>query len=157
MKARTGAFVVGLAFACGLAGAAWAADDCAGKPGATNLTVQVAGLRNAMGQVAVTVYADDAGRWLAPGGKLLRQRVAAVLPQTRACFWLPSPGFYAVAIYHDANGDKDFNRSAFGAPIEGFGFSNDAPTRSGLPPFAAVRFRVRPGRSAVTIRMRYAN
>jgi uncharacterized protein (DUF2141 family) len=146
-----------MALGWAVAGAALAADDCAGKPGAVNLAVQVSGLRSEAGSVAVTVYADEPRRWLAPGGKLLRQRVKAEIPQTRACFWLPGPGFYAIAVYHDANGDKDFNRSALGMPVEGFGFSNDAPTRYGLPAFETVRFRVRAGRSAVSIKMRYAN
>ena len=35
-----------------------------------------------------------------------------------------------MAIYHDANGDHDFNRSLVGLPTEGFGFSNNPETKT---------------------------
>lgn len=133
-----------------------AAESCAGRPGADSLTVHVTGLRNAQGEVAVTLYPDDARRFLAPGGKLLRQRVKAEAPVSRACFWVPAPGVYAVTVYHDANADRDFNRNPLGLPTEGFGVSNDAPTKFGLPAFEMVRFRVKAGQSMIAIKMRYA-
>lgn len=157
MKVRTGLSGAVLAGLMSMAPpAAAAAAECAGKPSAHRLTVEVTGLRAAQGQVAVTLYPDDGRRFLAPKGKLARQRVVARSPVTQACFWLPQPGVYALAVYHDANADQDFNRSRTnGMPIEGFGFSNDAPTKIGLPEFAKVRFRARAGESSVRIVLRY--
>ena len=71
------------------------------------------------------------------------------------CFWAPEPAYYAIAIYHDVNSDHDFNRTIIGMPAEGFGFSNNAPTRVGLPSFESVRFRAGPGTTQVPISMRY--
>ena len=153
MKVRTGLAAVAVAAGLSAFGSAQA-DDCAGKAGPNRLTVQVASVRAAMGEVAVTVYPDDPPRFLAPKGKLLRQRVPAQAPATKACFYLPV-GYYAVAVYHDANADRDFNRNAIGLPIEGFGFSNDAPTKVGIPAFSTVRFRTRPGESVIVLHMRY--
>jgi uncharacterized protein (DUF2141 family) len=119
------------------------------------LTVQVTGVRKAKGEVAVTLYPDQAGRFLAPGGKLARERTAAIAPTTSACFWLPSAGGYAVAVYHDANADHDFNRTLIGMPVEGFGFSNDAPTKTGLPAFKQARFHAAGAQTVIRIRMRY--
>lgn len=157
MKVRTGLGGVVLAGLMGATGPAVAAEaSCAGAPSPHRLTVEVIGLRAAQGQVAVTLYPDDGRRFLAPRGKLSRQRVKARSPVTQACFWLPQPGVYAIAVYHDANADEDFNRSrTTGMPIEGFGFSNDAPTKIGLPEFAKVRFRARAGESSVRITLRY--
>jgi len=154
MKVRTG---LGGAVFAGLLHVATPATaaECAGKPSAHQLTVQVTGLSAAQGEVAVTLYPDDVRRFLAPRGKLARLRVKATTPVTRACFWLPQPGVYAIAVYHDANGDEDFNRTATGMPAEGFGFSNDAPTRVGLPSFDKVRFRARGGESSLPVKMRY--
>lgn len=153
MKARTGLLALA---ATGLLGAAPAfADECEGRPTGVRLDVQVTNVRAAQGQVAVTIYPDDAKRFLAPKGKLARQRVKASVPTTSACFYLPRAGTYAIAVYHDANGDQDFNRDKVGRPTEGFGFSNDAPTRTGLPPFRAVRFPVREGDNRIAIQMRY--
>lgn len=151
MKVRTG--LIAAALVPMGATSALAAEECAGKRGPTQLSVQVSGVQPAKGEVAVTVYPDERLRFLAPGGKLLRQRVKAQAV-SKACFWLPE-GHYAIAVYHDANGDRDFNRSSVGLPTEGFGFSNDAPTRLGIPSFEAVRFRVRPGQGVLNIRMRY--
>lgn len=154
MKVRTGVIAAAMGGAM-LAGApAQAADDCAGAKGGHTLSVKVTGVRAARGEVAVTIYPDDARRFLAPRGKLLRHRVKAEAPVTTACFWLPAPGTYAVAVYHDANGDHDFNRTGL-APAEGYGFSNDAPATVGFPAFEKVRFRVNAGESVTAVRLRY--
>ena len=156
MKVRT-RILFTIAAAAALAAASARADDaCEGSSGAgaARLTVETHGLASADGEVAVTLYPDDPARFMAPGGKFLRKRTQTVLPVTRACFWAP-PGVYAVAVYHDENGDHDFERDALGRPAEGFGFSNDAPAAQGLPDFDAVRFRLPPGGKTIRIKMRY--
>jgi uncharacterized protein (DUF2141 family) len=153
MKVRTG--VLFAAVACAIATPSLAAEDCAGRSSPNVLTVQITKVRAAKGEIAVTIYPDDPRKFLAPHGKLLRDRVKAEAPTTTACFYLPQPGTYAIALYHDENGDKDFNRSAVGMPTEGYGFSNDAPTKFSLPAFDTVRFKVGPGPSTTAIRMRY--
>ena len=131
------------------------AQGCAGAPGggAVKLTAQATGVRSPRGEVAFTVYPDNKRRFLAKGGKLLRVRAPARAGATSACFWLP-PGHYAVATYHDENGDRDFNRTLW-MPKEGFGFSNDAPTSTGLPSFASARFQLPPGGKAIRMTTRY--
>ncbi|KRB49422.1 MAG: DUF2141 domain-containing protein [Pseudomonadota bacterium] len=155
MKVRTGLAAAAFVAISSLAGPSLAADECAGKPSDNRLTVSVTGVRPAQGEVAITLYPDDAKRFLAPKGKLLRQRVPAKSPTTSTCFYLPAAGVYAIAVYHDVNADHDFNRSLVGMPTEGYGFSNDAPTKISLPAFSTVRFRVPAGTSRTTLRMRY--
>lgn len=155
MKVRTGLASVAFAAIASTATPVLAAEACAGKPSEHRLTVSVSNIRAAKGEVAITIYPNDPKRFLAPKGKLLRQRVPARAPTTSTCFYLPEPGFYAIAVYHDANADEDFNRSVVGMPTEGYGFSNDAPTRVGLPSFNTVRFRVPAGASRTALRMRY--
>jgi uncharacterized protein (DUF2141 family) len=128
---------------------------CEGAASGTTLAVQVSGMNSASGEVAITVYGADPKRFLAPRGKLLRVRPKTATPTTQSCFNLPGPGTYAVAIYHDANANEDFDRSLIGMPTEGFGFSNDAPTRFGLPAFDAVKFTVKPGANLMRIKLRY--
>jgi uncharacterized protein (DUF2141 family) len=130
--------------------------ECGGTPGAgkVKLTTVAEGMHNAAGEVAFTLYPDDKSRFLAKHGKLARMRTAAVAPRTSACFWV-TPGHYAVAVYHDENGDHDFNRTLFKVK-EGFGFSNDAPTTLGLPSFSQTRFAVPAGGATIRIRMRYS-
>ena len=99
--------------------------------------------------VELLLVSADAITWFT------KVRTRAVAPTTRACFNLPEAGTYAVVIYHDADGDSDFDRSAIGRPTEGFGFSNDAPARLGLPSFRSVRFAVTPGDNTIRIQTRY--
>jgi uncharacterized protein (DUF2141 family) len=102
-----------------------------------------------------TVYPDDSKRFLAPRGKLLRVRTPTKAPVSTACFFLPKPGYYAVAVYHDENGDHKFNRTLVGLPAEGFGFSNDPSTATGLPAFKSVRFQVGADETEIHLKLRY--
>lgn len=153
---RLFALLLATAWLGGLAAPPAAAAD-AGCNGPTRLIVDVVGMRDARGEIAVTVYPDSAKAFLAKGGKLARQRVPTASPTTEACFALPAPGIYAVAIYHDENGDHAFGRNLLGLPLEGFGFSNDAPTPIGLPEFSQVRFKAGSGDTVIRIKLRYVS
>lgn len=156
MKSASVAALIALAVVLGPAAASAAgADKCEGRPSQTKLTVQVIGVRAAKGEMAITLYPDDARRFLGPGQKLARVRAVAQAPMTTACFWLPGPGFYALAVYHDENGNRDFDRTLVGLPAEGFAFSNDPPTRTGLPPFKAVRFKAAADETTMRVKLRY--
>lgn len=134
--------------------AAAADADCAGP---NRLIVQIDGMRSEGGDITVTLYPDDEKKFLAKTGKMARVRPRTVMPVTEACFTLPAPGVYAVAVYHDEDGDHDFGRNLLGLPMEGFGFSNDAPTPIGLPQFSKVRFRAGPGDTTIKVRLRYVS
>lgn len=132
-----------------------AQEACQGRraPGSVRLDLVATGLRSSAGEVAFSVYPDDSNRFLASRAYIARARIKARAPETRACFWLPA-GTYAVATYHDENGDRKFNRTLI-APKEGFGFSNDAPTTFSLPRFAQVRFTVPGAGRTMRIQTRY--
>ncbi len=157
MKAPTAilAPILGLLGLSLFAAPALADPACEGHESATTLAVQVSGMTSARGEMAITVYGSDSKKFLAPKGKLLRVRPKTVSPATQACFNLPGPGIYAVAVYHDANANEDFDRSVIGMPTEGFGFSNDAPTKFGLPAFEAVKFPVKAGANLIRVKLRY--
>jgi uncharacterized protein (DUF2141 family) len=153
MKGRT--VMAAMATSLALTAPAFANEGCEGIRSATSakLVVQVGGIKSPTGEVAITVYPDDRRRFMAPGGKLLRERVKAAAT-VRTCFWLP-PGSYAVAVYHDRDADQDFDRTMMGLPAEGFGFSNDPETKIGLPALSAARFRLPAGEKVLPIQMRY--
>lgn len=133
------------------------AEDCAAGADQVRLRLTVTGVAKAEGTIAITVYPSDPSRFLSPGGKLARIRVPAAAPVTTACLAVPAAqaGKLAIAIYHDANDDRNFNRTMLGMPAEGYGFSNDAPTTFGLPSFDSVRFDAAPGDTNLTIPMHY--
>ena len=67
---------------------------------------------------------------------------------------IPS-GRYAVAAFHDEDGDRKLKRF-MGMPREGYGFSNDArPSTFGPPPFSAAAFDFDGTTKRITVRIRY--
>lgn len=135
--------------------AAVAQSECTGPPSPVRLHVNVSNVRSSDGLVAVTLYPDDPRRFLARRGSLYVGRVPARAGTTRVCIHLPATGVYALGVYHDADGNRRFNRNAIGLPAEGFGFSNDAPALLGLPSFRAVRLNVPRSGFETNVRMRY--
>lgn len=52
------------------------------------------------------------------------------------------PGDYAIRYFHDENNNRDFDNNMFGMPIEGYGFSNNAPVNFGPPSYQQMTFVV---------------
>ena len=127
---------------------------CTGTASAFWLNVKVDGVRNASGQIAITLYADDSGKFLAKGGALAVGRVKAVSGTTRGCIFLPSTGTYAVAVYHDENANEKLDRNGI-RPAEGFGFTNNPSTMAGLPSFRSVRLNVPKSGLTTQIKLTY--
>jgi uncharacterized protein (DUF2141 family) len=130
-------------------------DSCTGHPGSVRLYVDVQGVRTSQGLIAVTLYADDSHKFLAHRGSLYVGRVAARQGTTRVCIWVPKPGIWAIATYHDENASRKYDRNTFGLPKEGAGFSNNPPTFLGLPSFSRVRFPVHAPETEIRIRLKY--
>jgi uncharacterized protein (DUF2141 family) len=143
------------ALALAAAGKAAAQESCTGPASAVRFYVTVEGVRSSQGLIAMTLYADDSRRFLARRGSLYVGRVPASASSTRVCIHLPGPGTYALAVYHDADGNRSFNRSGIGLPAEGYGFSNNAPAIFGLPSFSRVRMNVPRTGMGTSIRLRY--
>jgi uncharacterized protein (DUF2141 family) len=129
--------------------------ECTGHKGPLKLYVNVQGVRSNQGLVAVTLYADDSSKFLMHHGSLYVGRVPAMAPATRVCIYIPAPGVYALAVYHDANANRKFDRTGIGLPNEGFGFSNDPPVFLGMPSFKRVRISVPKTDLNTTIKLRY--
>ena len=145
---------IGLAALAAIPAAA-AAQDCTGPASGTRFYVNVENIRASRGLIAVTLYADDSSRFLARRGSLYVGRVPARSPRTRVCIHLPSTGIYAIAVYHDEDGNRRYNRSSLGMPQEGFGFSNNPGTLFGVPNFRSVRINIPRNNMQATVRLRY--
>ncbi len=124
---------------------------CTGTPSGTWMHVVASGLRNGNGLLAVTLYADVPSKFLAHHGAMYVGRVSAVAGTTSACIFVPQPGVYAIALYHDENANQKFDRNGIGLPAEGYGFTNNPPTLVGLPSFRSVRLSI--PRSGLTTRV----
>ncbi len=116
---------------------------------AADLRVVIGNLRSAQGRILVGVCPEaqfttaecpyTAGAAAASGEVVVRD--------------IP-PGIYAVQAIHDENGNGELDRRLLLQPLEGIGFSRNAPMRRGPPKFddAAVDLR---GDGAISLDMRY--
>lgn len=128
---------------------------CTGTPSQTWVNVVIENVRNGNGLMAMTLYADDRRRFLARGGSLYVGRVNASSGTMRSCIYVPQPGVYALALYHDENANRSFDRTGMGLPAEGYGFTNNPATLAGLPSFSSVRLNVARTNLTTRIRMTY--
>lgn len=61
-----------------------------------------------------------------------------------------APGKYALAVYHDLNGNSVLDKNFFGIPKEPYGFSNDFRPKFSPPSFSDCEFEVSgPGQKIV--------
>ena len=128
---------------------------CTGPVSNTWLNVIVENVRNSEGLVAVTLYADNSRKFLIKHGSLYVGRADAHAGTTRTCIFVPQPGIYALALYHDENADRKFDRTTIGLPAEGYGFSNNPSTLAGLPSFRSVRLAVPRTGLTARVQMKY--
>ncbi|HEY6869165.1 MAG TPA: DUF2141 domain-containing protein [Novosphingobium sp.] len=132
-----------------------APQGCTGHPSATWIDVAVEGVANSNGLIAITLYADNPRKFLIRHGSLYVGRVPAQAGTTVGCIFVPQPGVYALAIYHDENASQTFDRTALGLPAEAYGFSNNPSTLAGLPSFRSVRLAIPRSGLLTRIRLTY--
>ena len=135
-----------------LASVAVAGSASAGEP--AKLTVRMHGMRNDDGQVFCALFKGAKGF---PDGDKATQGGRTTVKNGRATcrFKGLKDGVYAVAVFHDEDGDGQMD-SVLGIPTEGFGFSNNAkPGMFGPPSFEEASFRVSGGHRALAIKMLY--
>lgn len=120
--------------------AAASADPASQMPSTVQVTVD--NVRNSKGLITAVLYSDDPATFLKSGKKLDRIRVEAHEGETVLCLKAPANGRYSVALYHDENGNKKFDRDFLGIPTEGYGFSQNPGFRFGKPELEETLFTI---------------
>lgn len=151
----TAAVAAALVTVAPLGAQAAAPAGCTGPKSDTWVNVTIEGLRNSKGLVVFTLYPDDATRFLKPQGSLYVTRVSARAGLAHGCMYLPAPGAYGLALYHDENANGNIDRNGLGIPKEGFGFSNNPKIFLSAPGFKKVRFVASGPTASLRIRMKY--
>jgi len=104
----------------------------------SQLQVAVVGLRNDKGQVTCSLFNDPKAF---PRGDEFRETHSPIHGDAALCIFQGIPaGKYAVVVYHDENANGHFDQNAFGMPLEGYGFSNNAAPLFDAPKFATASF-----------------
>ena len=113
-----------------------AADSCNSDIRQVRVTVNGVG---SGGILSVELY-HDSENFLNKKGRTKRIRVPAVEEQHVVCFNLDKSGIYAVAVYHDVDGNRKLNKKWNMMPDEPFGLSNNPELRLGFPAFSDAAF-----------------
>ena len=120
---------------------------------AADLTVTVTGVRSDAGVMRVALF--DVPKEFPEGEKRDSIEVAAHNDRVSVTFRNLPPGRYALAIHHDEDGDDAMKTNAVGLPLEGYGFSNDAPVFLGPPGFDKAAFDVPESGTTISLKARY--
>jgi uncharacterized protein (DUF2141 family) len=91
------------------------------------------------GLLTVELY-NDPKNFLSSKGRVKRIRVPATAGSHEVCFDLATQGTYAVAAYHDVDGNRKLNRKWNKMPKEPFGLSLNPKLKFGFPKFSKSAF-----------------
>jgi uncharacterized protein (DUF2141 family) len=116
---------------------------------AATLTIRAEGITSAQGMVYVGICDTSFEESSCPYKDRGAAKVGAVELRLRNV----KPGSYAIAVFHDTNGNGKLDRNFIGLPSEPYGFSNDVGRR-GPPNFEAARIVVREPSTTVVIPVR---
>lgn len=123
---------------------------------AGDLSVTVGGIRSADGTVNVALHAETAGVRFPDGAGVIAAGWRRAGEGSRRIVFADLPaGRYAVAAFHDENGNGELDSNLLGLPVEGYGFANDATGVMGPPPFSAASVEVGVRPVAVTVTLGY--
>lgn len=107
----------------------------------SELKVQVNNIPSSKGNIMIAVYNKEEGfrekentfrNMIVPAQKGSMEITIGQLPSDK----------YAVAVYHDANGNGKLDKNFFGVPTEYYGFSNDARGSFGPPSYNDCSFSI---------------
>jgi uncharacterized protein (DUF2141 family) len=120
---------------------------------AAEIRVVVTGLENARGLVSIGLHgpSDD---FPSPAAMVEGRNVPAAAGEVTVTFRDVPPGRYAVAVFHDVDGDGALDTGALGLPAEPYGFSRDARGRFGPPDFDRAAFDLGDGAVEVRVALR---
>ena len=125
----------------------------AAAPTAVQVTVER--VRNSKGLITAVLYDDNPATFLKKGARVDRIRVEAREGETVLCLLAPAAGRYTVALYHDENGNKEFDQDFIGVPTEGYGFSNNPGFTFGKPDQEETLFTIDDAPTSLRISLRY--
>ena len=121
---------------------------------AEELRVTVTELRSERGNVHIALYSRPES-FPKSDGMLTDAVLPARAGGVTAAFPGLAPGAYALAVYHDENGNGEFDQVLFGIPLEGFAFSNGATPFFGPPDFTDAAIELTGPVTDVTIPITY--
>lgn len=122
-----------------------------------DLTAQVEGLKNQKGGLCYKLFSGSQGFPNSDEKAIKKDCIKITEEPMKLVFKNLTAGSYAVAVFHDTNGDRKLNRNGAGMPLEGYGFSNNPAVKTGPPKFGQAVFLVAGPNTGIRIQMKYGN
>ena len=127
----------------------------ASTPDSSVLYADVMDLRNDHGAVYCELFRSADGFPKKANRAFARVKVE-IKEKSAVCEFQNLPfGTYAVAAFHDENGNGRLDKNFLGIPKEGIGVSNDAMGRFGSPSFDGAKFVVNNEEKRIVIHIHY--
>lgn len=117
------------------------------------LELTITGARSSRGLLQICLTRDPASFPQCTNDALAVKRTVPARQLTVSFTGLPS-GTYAIALFHDENGNARLD-TVLGIPREGFGFSRNPAMRFGPPRFTAARFSITAGEAVEDVKLKY--
>jgi len=123
------------------------------SPTTGRIVIHVTGLGSSKAPLRIAVFNTEQ-TWLRDGSALYRTILDPDGPQGEWTIERAAYGEYAVAAFHDTNGNGELDRNFFGMPKEPYGFSNDARGVFGPASWQDARVRVNAPVTDITIELK---
>jgi uncharacterized protein (DUF2141 family) len=120
-----------------------------------SVTVRVTNLRSPEGQICFSLFAGPEGFPGEGEQALAKGVIPADAPALAYTFHSLKPGQYAVALFHDENGNGTLDKGFLGIPQEGFGFSSNPLILMGAPSFRAAAIALHRPQNEIQICLKY--
>ncbi len=118
---------------------------------AGTLKINIDGMENIKGNVMLAIF-DHADFFPSKTERAVTTAMSAVVSETMTITVadLP-PGKYGLSVYHDENGNGEFDRNFMGVPSELYGFSNNVRGFAGPPEFEETLITVTDDQKTISI------
>lgn len=119
------------------------------------MKIQVLGLQETKGQICFSLFAESKGFPDNTDNTLQAKCISVQKRSPTLTINNLHLGSYALAVFHDVNGDGEFNRNFLGIPREGFGFSRNPKINTSPPSFEESAVFVTGAKTDLQVQLRY--
>ena len=102
------------------------------------IAITVTGIEKISGNLVISLYNNPAS-FPKENKEFMTMTIPVNSRHVRAIFTVPC-GTYAIALYHDENGNGKCDMNFMGVPVEPFAFSNNVKPRIHAPSFDQCKF-----------------
>ncbi len=117
------------------------------------INVRVKNIKTSKGFIVADLHDHIVEDFLEPEKVVLRIRQSAQKGVTEFCIPLRQPGDYAVAVYHDKNDNRKFDKGFMRIPTERFGMSQNPKFGFSAPDHEQAVFSVSEDGASIVIRL----